>query len=84
MSIGPGWVEPNPEAYESPNGMEAALPGQPDNPGTRDPFSPTVPGSVTNMMERLHFSEMQIMPQGGSPGGDDVPLPPAYTPNQGA
>lgn len=82
MTVGPGWVEPKPDAYEAANGIEAATPGMVDNPGNRDPSSTTVDGSVATQLERLAWQEQDIIPQGGSPG-DEVPLPDAYTPNEG-
>jgi hypothetical protein len=37
MTTGPGYTDPNPGGYEAPDGVEATIPGQPDDAGSRDP-----------------------------------------------
>ncbi len=75
MTIGPIQGAPDvPEAYEAPNGVEAALPGQVDDAGSRDPSSTSVAGAVANAMAQQAELESDLMPQGGS-FGDPVNLP---------
>lgn len=75
MTTGP--MEDSPDAYEAPNGVEAAMPGQPDDPGSRDPSSTTVAGAVTNALAQSaeHESDTHGL---GSRIGDPVDLPPAH------
>jgi hypothetical protein len=75
MTIGPLQGTPDvPDAYEAPNGVEAALPGQVDDAGSRDPSSTTVEGSITNAMAQQAELESDLFAQGGT-YGDEIPLP---------
>ena len=80
MTVGPG--EDSPDAYEAANGMEAATPGQPDNPGTRDPSATTPAEAFTNAMAASQFQWHDISPLGAE-AGTEVALPDPYTPNEG-
>ncbi len=61
-------------AYEAPNGMQAALPGQADDAGSRDPSSTTVAGAVANAMAQSAEIESDTHGQ-GSQIGDALRLP---------
>ena len=71
-----------PDAFEAPNGVEAATPNIPDDAGSRDPTSATVAGAVANAFAQAAWFSNDLEAAGSSVG-HEVALPPAYTPNEG-
>lgn len=82
MSIGPGMPAADmvPEDTEGANDVGAVLPGMANTPGTRDPSSDTVAGSITNAYANAAACEQEIIAQGDS-AGFDINLPDPVNPN---
>jgi hypothetical protein len=60
---------------ESPNGVDAVLPGGPDDAGSRDPSSTTVAGAVANADANMAEMESDAVSPAGSAVGDPLDLP---------
>jgi hypothetical protein len=76
LTTGSSWpyVDPNPGGYEAPDGVEATIPGAPDDAGSRDPSATTIAGAVANAYAQMREQEAATHGPGSSIG-DDVPMP---------
>jgi hypothetical protein len=59
LTTGSSWpyVDPNPSGYEAPDGVEATIPGAPDDAGSRDPSATTIAGAVANAYAQMREQE---------------------------
>jgi hypothetical protein len=74
VTTGPGYTDPNPGGYEAPDGVEATIPGAPDDAGSRDPSAATIPGAVANAYAQMR--ELEASTHGpGSSIGDEINRP---------
>jgi hypothetical protein len=73
FAVGP--VEVGPDAYEAPNGMEAVVPGMPDDAGSRDPSATSVGGAMSNAAAQMAEMRADGESPAGSHVGDPLSLP---------